>query len=31
MTSSYSANRDNHFWSSQRYSHPRICSCDYGI
>ena len=31
MTSSYSANRDKHFWSSLRYSHRRICSWDYGM
>ena len=31
MTSSYSANRDNHFWSSVRYGHSRIRSWDYGI
>jgi len=26
MTSSYSANRDKHFWSSLGYGHSRICS-----
>jgi len=31
MTSSYSANRDKHFWSSLRYGHRRICSWDYGM
>jgi len=31
MTSSYSANRDKHFWSSLRYSHRRIRSWDYGM
>ena len=29
MTSSYSANRDNHFWSSLRYGHPRIRSWNF--
>ena len=29
MTSSYSANRDKHFWSSLRYRHRRIRSWDY--
>ena len=31
MTSSYSANRDNHFWSSLRYGHSRIRSWDCDI
>jgi len=31
MTSSYSANRDKHFWSSLRYGHRRIRSWDYGM
>jgi len=31
MTSSYSVNRDNHFWSSLRYGQPRIRFWDYGI
>jgi len=31
MTSSYSDNRDNYFWSSLRYDHPRIFSWDYGM
>jgi len=31
MTSSYSANRENNFWSSLRYGHSRIRSWGYGI
>ena len=31
MTSSYSANRDKHFWSSLRYRYRRICSWDYSM
>jgi len=31
MTSSYSVNRDKHFWSSLRHGHSRIRSWDYGM
>jgi len=31
MTSSWSANCDQHFWSSPRYGHRRIRSWDYGM